>query len=94
MSLPKLIISHLFNIIHLWNVELQHVLYAAFQGNFGTGTACARANQLQLHCAILKALKDDISTILLDSRPENQGTYQDAFLQSCAVPHKSPAYFW
>lgn len=57
--------SHLFHLIHFRYVELKHILNTIFQGNCGAGTACAGANQFQLHSAIFKTLKDNITPILL-----------------------------
>lgn len=59
--------SHLLHLIHLRYVELQHVLNTIFQGDCGARTASAGANQFQFHRAIFKALKDDVTTILLHS---------------------------
>lgn len=84
--------SHLFNIIHLRDIKLQHVLNTIFKSDCGTGTACAWADKFQLYCPILKALKDDITTIFLYSRPETQGTHQNSFCESCFISVTTMCY--
>lgn len=61
--------NHLFHLVYLWDIKLQHVLNPVPQGDCGAGTPCAGTNQLQLDCAIIKTLEDDITSILLHCRP-------------------------
>lgn len=63
------VFGHLFHPLHLWDVELQHVLDAVLQRDDGTGAAGARALELQLHDAVLETPIEHVAPVLLHRGP-------------------------
>ena len=61
--------DHPLHVVHFRDIKLHHVLNAVFQGDRRAGASSAGPDQLQLDCAVLKTLKDDIASILLHRWP-------------------------
>lgn len=53
------------------DVKLEHILDAALQRDHGAGTTCTRALHFQINDAVFERLKDDITTVFLDSWPDS-----------------------